>query len=269
MKALSYQPLHRQLRKQLITALPATFAAVVLSNLSPVLISSQSLSSVSSEVLSGTSDEISQVGISQAISWGQSAKAQSSTQVALQLDWSALEQQIIVEHNQIRQDPQSYIPRLEAYMATMNEDGHIVHGCGQNCVLATQEGQAAVQEAIAFLQQQAPVGPISPSPAVAQAAKALARDQRSGEIGHVSSDGTSFLQRLSQFGIESSRIGENISYGSTSAEEVVMRLLIDDGIPERAHRQNLFSPTWTNAGAGCGAHATYRSVCVIDYATNY
>jgi len=258
MKALLYQSLQGYLK----VGLPTTFAAAVLSNFSPLSISPQSLSSAITEISWGQS---AQAQSSQA----QSSQAQSSTQIAVQLDWTTLEQQIITEHNRVRQDPQSYIPKLEAYMATMNEDGHIVHGCGQNCVLATQEGQGAVEEAIAFLQQQSPVSPVSLSPVVAQAAKALAQDQRGGEIGHVSSDGTSFLQRLSEFGVESSRIGENISYGSTSAEEVIMRLLIDDGVPERAHRQNLFSSAWTNAGAGCGTHATYRSVCVIDYAANH
>ncbi|MGB3668872.1 MAG: hypothetical protein WA984_02080, partial [Phormidesmis sp.] len=111
MKALLYQSLHGYLK----IGLPTTFAAVVLSNFSPLSISPKSLSSAIAE-----------------ISWGQAAQAQSSTQIAVQLDWTTLEQQIITEHNRVRQDPQSYIPKLEAYMATMNEDGHIVHGCGQN-----------------------------------------------------------------------------------------------------------------------------------------
>ncbi len=275
MNTLLYQSLLRQLK----IVLPATFTAVVLSNFSlsvpsspSIPSSSTALSSASSLTSSSVSPSASPPSVLPAVSLGLAAQAQSSprtsAQIAVQLDWSTLEQQIIAEHNRIRQNPQSYIPLLEAYLATIHEDGYIVHGCGQNCLLMTQEGQAAVEEAIAFLQQQQPVGPVSASPMVAQAARALAQDHRSGGDGHVGSDGTSFLQRLGQFGVEADRIGENISYGSTTAEEVILRLVVDDGVPGRKHRQNMFSSSWSNAGAGCGTHATYRSVCVINYASN-
>ena len=181
-------------------------------------------------------------------------------------NWTTLEQEILLEHNRVRQDPQSYIPILENYLEQMTSDGLIIHGCGQGCVLTTREGRAAVEEAIAFLQNQPPVGPISQSTPVAQAAKALAQEQQSGQTGHVSSDGSSFLQRLTHFGVRSSAIGENISYGATSAQDVIMKLIIDDGVPSRGHRINLFSASWEKAGAGCGTHARYRTVCVIDYA---
>lgn len=196
------------------------------------------------------------------VSFGTPAEAEDGSS-----NWTSIEQAIIAEHNRVRQDPQSYIPLLEAYLASMTEDGHVMHGCGQNCVLATQEGKSAVEEAIAFLRDQPAVGPISMSPSVAQAARSHAQDQRGGEIGHISSDGSSFLERLSSAGIESGRMAENISYGATGAEEVMMRLLVDDGVPARKHRVNIFAPSWTQGGAGCGTHATYETVCVINYAS--
>ncbi|MEL6939212.1 MAG: CAP domain-containing protein [Cyanobacteria bacterium J06598_1] len=163
----------------------------------------------------------------------------------------------MAEHNRVRQSPQSYIPLLEAYLASMTEEGYILHGCGQNCLLTTQEGRSAVEEAIAFLQQQPAVGPILASPPVARAAKAHAQDQQTGQTGHTSSDGTSFLQRLSQFGVHGGGIGENISYGAADAEDVMMKLLIDDGVPSRGHRVNIFAASWEKVGVGCGTHATY------------
>lgn len=240
----------KRLKRSLGIGLSTAIAAVVLSNFSQIKVSFDSNSSSFSSL---------------SFSAGSAAQAQMT---ARRPDsWSELEQEIVAEHSRVRQNPQSYIPLLEAYLATMNEDGHIVGGCGPRCVMTTREGRPAVQEAIEFLRQQQPVGPLGTSSNIARAAKSHAHDQRGGQVGHVSSDGSSFLQRLSRFGIENAGIGENIAYGPSDAQDVVMKLIIDDGVANRGHRTNIFSPDWTVAGAGCGTHATYRTVCVIDYAT--
>ncbi|NJM97224.1 MAG: CAP domain-containing protein [Phormidesmis sp. RL_2_1] len=196
---------------------------------------------------------------------GAVAHAQTIAQVSEQPDWAVVEREIIAEHNRVRQNPQSYIPILEAYLARMDTRGNIPNGCGPNCTLLTQEGRAAVQEAINFLRNQTAVGPLTLSEGAAQAAKAHAQDQRNGAIGHIGSDGRNSSQRLSRFGVQNSSSGENIDYGSSTAQEVLVSLIVDDGVANRGHRANIFSPDWTMAGAGCGAHATYRTVCVIDY----
>ena len=193
--------------------------------------------------------------------------APSSVRVAAGPDWSTVEQNLVAEHSRIRQDPQSYVPVLEDYLASMNRQGGIPHGCGRNCTLLTQEGRPAVEEAIRFLRSQSPVGPVSASSDVARAAKAHATDQVHGAVGHNSSDGSSFFDRLNRFGIKSTGVGENIAYGPSTARAVIMNLIIDDGVANRGHRTNIFAPDWTAAGAGCGPHATYRTVCVINYAT--
>ncbi|MEL6161367.1 MAG: CAP domain-containing protein [Cyanobacteria bacterium J06623_5] len=181
-------------------------------------------------------------------------------------DWAAIEENLLIEHNRVRQNPQSYIPILAAYRASMDAEGNIPNGCGQNCTMITREGKAAVEEAIAFLQNQPPVGPLASSSAMAQAAKSHAQDQSSGAVGHRSTDGSSFAQRLSRFGVENVAIAENITYGPSTAQEVVMSLIVDDGVAGRGHRTTIFSPEWAIAGIGCNEHATFGTVCVIDYA---
>ena len=190
----------------------------------------------------------------------------SSVAQANQPNWASVEQDIITEHNRLRQNPQSYIPVLEAYLARMDANGNIPNGCGPNCTLQTQEGAAAVEEAIAFLQAQPPVGPLEYSSQVAEAAKVHATDQQDGAVGHTGSDGSGPSQRIDRTGLENFGTGENIAYGLTTGQDVIMGLLIDDGVADRGHRTNLFQPDWTAAGAGCGPHATIRTVCVINYA---
>ena len=74
---------------------------------------------------------------------------------------------------------------------------------------------------------------------------------------------------MNRYGVWGSRWGENISYGRKSARDIVLALIIDDGLPARKHRKNIFNPTFNFAGAAYGAHARYGSVCNIDFAGSY
>ena len=63
--------------------------------------------------------------------------------------------------------------------------------------------------------------------------------------------------------------GENISYGKAIPREVVISLIIDDGLRNRKHRKNIFNPAFNYAGAAFGPHARYRIVCSIDFAGGF
>ncbi len=190
----------------------------------------------------------------------------AQAQATIQSSWATVEQNLIAEHSRVRQNPQSYIPILAAYLASMNAQGNIPNGCGRNCTLLTNEGKPAVEEAIQFLRNQPAVGALTLSAGAAQAAKAHAQDQSDGTIGHTGSDGSRPYERLARFGVENSGSGENIAYGPATAQQVMLNLIVDDGVPDRGHRTNIFSPDWSMAGAGCGPHEGYGSVCVIEYA---
>ena len=181
-------------------------------------------------------------------------------------NWRDLERDILVEQDRVRQNPASYIPLLEARLASMDGQGRITDGCGPNCRIITQEGQAAVREAIAALARQPAVPPLQPSAVVAQVALAHAQDQAEGRVGHRGSDGSDPGQRLIRAGVPYTRAGENIAYGSRTGQQVVLDLIVDDGVPDRGHRTAIFSSAWSHTGAGCGPHRGYGNVCVIKYA---
>jgi uncharacterized protein YkwD len=74
------------------------------------------------------------------------------------------------------------------------------------------------------------------------AARNLCLDQGPlGATGHYGSDGSSPNSRVTRYGQVSGTIGENLSYGVKTALEVVFKLLIDDGVPNRGHRNNMLN----------------------------
>ena len=81
-------------------------------------------------------------------------------------------------------------------------------------------------------------------------------------MGHSSSDGTSMSDRLLKFGVFGGLCSENISYGPNDGWDIVKGLFIDDGVPSRGHRHNLFNPNVKVIGVGCGTHKVYRNMCV-------
>jgi uncharacterized protein YkwD len=136
--------------------------------------------------------------------------------------------------------------------------------------LRTEEGLAALDEAIAFLEAARPVGPLRFSEGLARAARLHAQDiGPRGSIEHTGSDGSRLRDRLNRQGRWQGLIAENISAGEDDARQVVIQLLIDDGIASRGHRTNLFNPDLHQAGAGSAPHRDYRTVTVIDYADGF
>ena len=175
--------------------------------------------------------------------------------------------EIHAETNLVRRDPAAYARYLEAMLPRF--DGKLLERPGRP-LLRTEEGAAAVLEGIAALQATKPLPPLSWSKGLAGAAADHVRDQ--GPIGgleHVGSDGSDPASRAERRGRWIEAIGENIAYGDNPAREVVVQLLVDDGVPDRGHRGNLLDPRWGVQGVACGPHRDYRQICVMDYAVSY
>jgi uncharacterized protein YkwD len=174
---------------------------------------------------------------------------------------------IVDEINRLRTDPAGYAAILEQILPLYA--GNDLQRPGQ-ITIRTNEGAAGVREAIAALRAQAPLGPLGYSEGLTRAAADLVRDQGpSGATGHVGSDGSTMSARIERYGQWGGGISENIDYGSTTAREVVTSLVVDDGVSSRGHRRNLLDPAIRFAGAACGPHQRYQTMCVMDHAGSF
>lgn len=180
---------------------------------------------------------------------------------------SSLENAIVHEINLARTAPKNYAPFLEQYKGYY--DKKLLRLPGETPIL-TKEGVEAVIEATRLLHSTRSIPPLVPSRGMSRAAKDHMTDQgSSGLIGHKGSDGSQAWDRVNRYGTWEKSIGENIAYGSNRARDIVLSLIVDDGVPGRGHRKNIFNPDFRVVGVAFGRHAAYRTVCVITFAGGY
>ena len=171
------------------------------------------------------------------------------------------ERAVLSALNAARADPAAYARRLEQYRGYFH--ANLVRYPGLESDLETEEGVAAVDEAIAVLDRQKGLPPVQSAPLLAASAGDLVAAQAAGGTGHQGEDGTSPADRVRRRG-GGGFVAEVIAYGPVDAADVIRQLIVDDGVSDRGHRNILYSPELRFAGVACGPHAEYRTMCVID-----
>ena len=107
---------------------------------------------------------------------------------------------------------------------------------------------------------------LEPESALCKSATYHAEDLgQTGEVGHTSSNGKSFSERLESY-FDCMAYAENCSYGYSQAIDIVMQLLIDDNVASLGHRKNILNPKYKSIGVSIRPHAKYRYNCVMDFA---
>lgn len=173
---------------------------------------------------------------------------------------SRFEAGVLAELNRFRSDPAAYADVLRAYRPRF--DGKLLLAEeGDDIDIMTNEGVAAVNEAIRDLRYEKPLPRLIQSDMLARvAADHVAVQSRSGAVGHYTR-GAGPGERMKARG-GGPYVNEVITYGHHSPEGVVHQLLIDDGVPDRGHRHSLLRPTHRYAGVACGTHRVHRTMCV-------
>lgn len=84
---------------------------------------------------------------------------------------------------------------------------------------------------------------------------------KEGRLGHTSSAGN-FEQRLKPLASQFNYLLENCDYGSSEALDILMNLMIDEGLPEVGHRKNILHEKIDAVGVSIAPHTTYKHTCV-------
>ncbi len=178
-----------------------------------------------------------------------------------------IELEVVAELNLARTQPGVYADILREYRSLIH--GYYLQRPGEIRILLN-EGVRAVDEAIDSLSKQKPLQPLALSKGLTLAARDHAGDQsRTGQTGHNGSDGSTMSQRIGRYGSWEKIAGENISYGGKTARDVIIQLIVDDGVSSRGHRRNIFNEKFTVVGTALGTHPKYRTLCVQDFAGGY
>ncbi len=179
-----------------------------------------------------------------------------------------LESEVIHELNKVRSNPKRY---AEEYLEELTGafSGKLYSYPGQE-TLKSNEGVAPLIECIKVLKSTEPMLALQPAKGLTLATEDLLKDQeKNGGIGHITRNGQTPQRRIEKYGEWDICSAEDITYGSFEARQIVISLLIDDGVPDRGHRKNILNPCFHFAGVAFGGHPTYQSMCVIDYAGEY
>ncbi len=178
---------------------------------------------------------------------------------------SPIEKEVVYEINLFRSNPAKYAENYIAPLANYYER-KILHYPNDKPIM-TNEGVKALHECVKVLKQVKPLPIMQPSKGLSLAAKNHQSDQaKTGKTGHTGNDKSDMRERVERYGVWQVRIAENIAYGNSSARQVLIFLLIDDGVKNRGHRTNLLHPAFNTVGVAFGEHPVYNSMCVMDFA---
>lgn len=172
---------------------------------------------------------------------------------------------VVREINKIRRFPREYAKYLRA-LGTRFEG--TLWRLRDHVPIRTNEGRAAIIEAAEFLEKVEPVMElIVYDEALHRAAVDHVRDQGpTGATGHKGTDGSGPSARIKRYAGIQGLSAEVINYGDETPRMTVIQLVIDDGVPDRGHRRNLFDRRFRVAGAAIGPHKDYGTMVVVDLA---
>lgn len=171
----------------------------------------------------------------------------------------------------MRVDPASFVPYIQSRVDAMDEQG-VIRIDGR--VMETQEGKTPFLEAISFLKSKAAekgCGAVDAAPGLVLAARDNALDQGKQEApGSTGSDGSSPLVRMNRYGLATDGTAEVLALGEQEPADILLRLLVSDGIESRADRIEVCNPEYRFVGIAVGPHpGTFGQLCVMDFSGGY
>ena len=182
-----------------------------------------------------------------------------------QIDFIAIQRDLFIELNNLRKNPKSYIPLIELEMKSLKKS-NILKKRDSNLQIQTVEGKDAYIEAINFLQNQEGVPPVKEESRLNSAALDLVKDIGTrGVVSHQDQYGQYVSERIEKYCEWDYSASEVIEVSSKNPQDILISLIVDDGLKNRPDRMTLFNPAYNYVGISCGMHSEYEIVTVIVF----
>ncbi len=165
---------------------------------------------------------------------------------------TVMAQQFILELNAMRANPASFISKIDSYVREW-----------KSFVPDAKKFTREAEKLKKLLKTQKPLAPYIIDTNLAKAARDHAKDSRlMGVLGHIGSDGSTPLKRVQRY-MQIETVSEIITYGQTTAAEMLAAFLVDHQTPDKGHRKTVLSTQLTNIGVTVDSHPKYRIQCVV------
>ena len=182
-----------------------------------------------------------------------------------QIDFIAIQRELFIELNNLRKNPKSYIPLIELEMKSLKKN-NILKKRDSNLQIQTVEGKDAYIDAINFLQNQEGVPPVKEESRLNSAALDLVKDIGTrGVVSHQDQYGQYVSERIEKYCEWDYSASEVIEVSSKNPKDILISLIVDDGLKNRPDRMTLFNPAYNYVGISCGMHSEYEIVTVIVF----
>lgn len=180
---------------------------------------------------------------------------------------SALELQLLEELNTLRTNPAAYLYRLEQLEKSVRQ-GDFTVGTTYRYMMGAKEGVGPIEEAITHLRAvvNAPLKPVAPVYALAVAAQDYTGEaDGASRFGDPNAKGQAVWQVVEWKGNAQSKSMN--SFATDNAVEIILQLLIDEGVPGRGHRKLLLDSSFTMVGVATETGKSWQRHAVILLAT--
>jgi hypothetical protein len=180
------------------------------------------------------------------------------------IDFDGLARGVLAEINLVRADPRAYAEHLVALR--VHFDGRLWNIPGRDPI-RTKEGVGALDEAVRTLRKAKPAKALGLDAAMSRAAADHVADiGPRASIAHDGANGSQPFTRLARYGIVIGSGAESIGVAFTDPRLFVIHQIVDDGVADRGHRDNILARAFGRIGIACGPHEKYNVVCVLDFA---
>ncbi|NJK99236.1 MAG: hypothetical protein HC910_01240 [Spirulinaceae cyanobacterium SM2_1_0] len=194
------------------------------------------------------------------------AIAQLPTESAALPRLSPFEVAVLREIDRARTNPNAYADWLERQRRYF--DGNVLR-LPRQAPIQTQEGMAALDDAIRFLRQARPILPLSRVAGLSLGLNDLLAAAPNNPTAL--SDTNDFIRRLGRYGEVSGPVSLSLSASRATARSLVMQMVLDDGNPDRDRRATLFNINYRAAGTACrpDPNRLGQQICLLAYAGDY